>query len=130
MSLYTKEDGTPWAPIVFPLPADIENEIMEETAERIKNEVWDDIENAFPDFRLPTSKQATAKARLDMYTKSISEADYPLLRDRDYMKKYMKGLYPPLQSPFLQDLMTIPPVFEYVQRDFLRLTNFIDEADA
>ena len=131
MSLYSiTEQGKerPWAPITFPLPADVENEIMEETAERIKNEVWADIEKAFPEFRLPTSKQATAQKRLDYYTAQIAEVDYPLFRDPQYLKKYKAGVYPILQSPFLLDLMTIPPVFLFVQKDFIRLTNWIDEA--
>lgn len=132
MSLYSiVEQGKErlWQPVTFPLAADTENEIMEQVAEQIKEEIWADIENAFPDFRLPTSKQATSKARLARYTKETLPVDYPLIRDLQYLKKYKQKLVPLLQSPFWLDLMTIPPVFEFVQADFHRLTNFIEESE-
>ncbi len=132
MSLYTiSEQGKErlWAPIVFTLPADVENEIMEEQVERIQGEVWDDIEAAFPEFRLPTNKQPTREKRLAFLTAQTDEADYAFLKDPQYLKKYRAKQLPMLVSPFWADLMAMPPVFTYIQRDFTRLTSFIEDAE-
>lgn len=132
MSLYTiSEQGKerPWAPIVFVLPADTENDIMFDVAERIKKEIWADIENAIPEFRLPIAVQPSRERRLELYTNTTDPIDFPFLRDRQYLKKLKDGVYPPLVSPFWLDLVDMPPVFEWVQRDFLRLTNFIEESE-
>ncbi len=143
MSLYSiVEQGKErlWSPITFPLPADTENEILFDVAEQIKREIWDDIEAAFPEFRLPVALQPSRETRLNFYTNGRIDAlgmkqggteavDYPFLRDRQYLKKLKDGLYPPLVSPFWADLVDLPPVFRFVQADFLRLTNFIADAD-
>ncbi len=114
---------------------------MLDTAERINKEVWEDIETTFPEFRLPTSQQASRDARLAFYTNGrvdpatgqtyggTDPIDYPFLRDRQYLKKLKDGVYPALRSPFWLDLVNMPPVFTFVQRDFLRLTNFISASE-
>ena len=132
MSLYTiTEQGKerPWAPITFSLPADVENEIMFDVADQIEREIWADIETAFPEFHMPLALQPTREQRLASYTNVTDPVDYPFLRDPQYLKKLKDGVYPPLRSPFWADMVDMPPVFRYVQRDFLRLTNFIEAAE-
>ena len=132
MSLYTvTEQGKerPWAPIVFPLSADTENEIMFDVADQINEELWDDIEATFPDFHMPLAIQPSREALLASYTSVTDPIDYPFLRDRQYLKKVKDGVYPELVSPFWRDLVDMPPVFEFVQREFMRLTNFIEAAE-
>lgn len=128
-NIYVNEDGNPWAPVVFNLPADTENEIMFQVAERIKQEIWADIEIAIPEFRLPLAIQPSRERRLEKYTAATDPIDFAFLRDPQYLKKHQDGLYPPLVSLFWLDLMDMPPVFEYIQRDFMRLTKFIEDAD-
>ena len=112
-----------WRPITFTLSADTENEIMEAQAERLAGEVMDDILNAFPDFRLPTSQAVDGPARLAKYTEETSEADFPMIMDKDYLDKYRQGIYPQPESPFWNDLIGVPVAFRYAQADFSRLYN-------
>lgn len=132
MSLYTVNEAgkeRPWSPIVFPLSAEQENEIMIDVADQIKLEMWEDIETAYPDFQMPLAIQPTREQLLASFTDITDPIDYPFLRDRQYLKKLKDGVYPPLRSPFWADLSDMPPVFELAQRDFLRLTNFIEDAE-
>lgn len=106
----------------------VENEIMRELAQEMAEEVFDEIEATFPGYLLSPAVEIPPRQRLERYFLRLVEA-YPqdeggrlnelfMLLDAGYLDKLKAGAYPPpLARPWVQ-LVRIPRLFRYLQRDF------------
>lgn len=109
------------------LSAEVENEILRELAKEMSEEVFANLEAAFPRYIISPAVELPPRDRLERYLMRILEA-YPAdevgrmnelanLLNPEYVDLYKQGLVaPPLSRPW-NTLIHIPKVFEDIQRD-------------
>lgn len=105
-------------PLGFTLSPELDNEIMERVADEISDGLYPDIDRAFPGAQVVTFDLPPAPERLAIYTRQTDPQDFPMLMDKDYVKKYREGLYPQPVSPFWNTLLSLPQDFDDVRGDF------------
>ncbi|MDZ4249528.1 MAG: hypothetical protein U0990_05500 [Candidatus Nanopelagicales bacterium] len=101
------------------LDADEMIKMLEQLVGWGKSYMHDITESMFPDGRLPLTRDTKgATAELESFLERTYPQDYGYLEDLDYIDKYRKGEYPPLQSPYWLAMMAVPEFFKREQRRF------------
>lgn len=104
-----------------------ENEILKEIAKEFAEDVYAEIEAAFPRYVLSPSVELPPRERLEKYLMRILEA-YPQdemgrmmelnnLLNSDFVDLYKQGLVPPPLSMPWRVLIHVPRIFKDIQKD-------------
>ena len=104
--------------------AEVHNKNLQRYADELIAKHSTRLEKAFPGKLGPQVSPMTpktARERLAFYTLITDPADFPLLLDEFYVRKYRRGWLPAPISVHWLNLLALPWVFELYRNDFLSL---------